>query len=190
MIDAAALAQDEAGLDPDQRGPRAAGGRGRSGRRRSRAGTWRRRPGRDRSTSRCRATSRLWDLPNVIITPHVGGQSRLRIDQMTDFFCDNLRRYLAGQAASESGRQAIGLSACAASAEPTQSTALATRRTSPAKRRLRRELWMAIARCAKIRVCDSTRSIRQDRRSGLDASRRAGLRWCATDLIDRRNHRT
>lgn len=43
------------------------------------------------------ASSRLWDLPNVIITPHVGGQSRVRIDQMTDFFCDNLRRYLAGQ---------------------------------------------------------------------------------------------
>ncbi len=43
------------------------------------------------------ASSRLWDLPNVIITPHVGGQSRFRIDQMTDFFCDNLRRYLAGQ---------------------------------------------------------------------------------------------
>jgi len=43
------------------------------------------------------ASSRLWDLPNVIITPHVGGQSRLRIDQMTDFFCDNLERYLAGR---------------------------------------------------------------------------------------------
>lgn len=42
-------------------------------------------------------TSKLWDLPNVVITPHVGGQSRLRIDQMTDFFCENLRRYLAGQ---------------------------------------------------------------------------------------------
>jgi phosphoglycerate dehydrogenase-like enzyme len=41
--------------------------------------------------------SRLWDLPNVIITPHVGGQSRRRIDQMTDFFCDNLQRYLAGR---------------------------------------------------------------------------------------------
>lgn len=39
-------------------------------------------------------SSRLWDIRNVIITPHVGGQSRLRIDQMTDFFCDNLRRYL------------------------------------------------------------------------------------------------
>ena len=42
-------------------------------------------------------TSRLWELPNVIITPHVAGQSRLRIDQMTDFFCDNLERYLAGR---------------------------------------------------------------------------------------------
>ena len=43
------------------------------------------------------ATSRLWELPNVILTPHVGGQSRLRIDQMTGFFCDNLARYLAGR---------------------------------------------------------------------------------------------
>jgi phosphoglycerate dehydrogenase-like enzyme len=42
-------------------------------------------------------TSKLWDLPNVIITPHVGGQSRFRIDQMTDFFCENLRRYQAGE---------------------------------------------------------------------------------------------
>jgi D-3-phosphoglycerate dehydrogenase len=43
------------------------------------------------------ATSRLWEQPNVIITPHVGGQSHRRIDQMTDFFTDNLRRYFAGQ---------------------------------------------------------------------------------------------
>jgi D-3-phosphoglycerate dehydrogenase len=42
-------------------------------------------------------SSRLWDLPNVIITPHVAGQSRFRINQMTDFFCDNLARYLAGR---------------------------------------------------------------------------------------------
>ena len=42
-------------------------------------------------------TSKLWDLPNVIITPHVGGQSARRIDDMTDFFCDNLRRYQSGQ---------------------------------------------------------------------------------------------
>jgi D-3-phosphoglycerate dehydrogenase len=41
--------------------------------------------------------SRLWDLPNVIITPHVGGQSATRIDDMTNFFCDNLQRYLSGR---------------------------------------------------------------------------------------------
>ena len=39
--------------------------------------------------------SRLWEQQNVIITPHVGGQSARRIDQMTDFFVDNLARYLA-----------------------------------------------------------------------------------------------
>ena len=41
--------------------------------------------------------SRLWDQPNVIITPHVGGQSATRADDMTNFFCENLRRYLTGQ---------------------------------------------------------------------------------------------
>jgi phosphoglycerate dehydrogenase-like enzyme len=41
--------------------------------------------------------SKLWDMRNVIITPHVAGQSQWRIDNMTDFFCENLRRYLAGQ---------------------------------------------------------------------------------------------
>jgi D-3-phosphoglycerate dehydrogenase len=42
-------------------------------------------------------TSRLWDLPRVIITPHVGGQSARRISDMTDFFCENLRRYLSNR---------------------------------------------------------------------------------------------
>ena len=41
--------------------------------------------------------SRLWDQPNVIITPHVAGQSHSRIDNMTNFFCNNLQRYFAGQ---------------------------------------------------------------------------------------------
>ncbi len=41
--------------------------------------------------------SKLWDLPNVIISPHVGGESARRADDITDFFCENLRRYLAGQ---------------------------------------------------------------------------------------------
>jgi phosphoglycerate dehydrogenase-like enzyme len=42
-------------------------------------------------------SSRLWDAPRLIITPHVAGQSGRRIDAMTDFFCDNLRRHLAGK---------------------------------------------------------------------------------------------
>src|SRR4051812_18768152 len=41
--------------------------------------------------------SRLWDLPSVIITPHVGGQSATRIDNMTNFFCENLLRYFKKQ---------------------------------------------------------------------------------------------
>lgn len=41
--------------------------------------------------------NRLWDLPNVIITPHVGGQAKTRIDDMTDLFCENLRRRQAGE---------------------------------------------------------------------------------------------
>jgi D-3-phosphoglycerate dehydrogenase len=42
-------------------------------------------------------SSLLWDLPNVIITPHVGAQSAKRYDDATRLFCDNLRRYLAGE---------------------------------------------------------------------------------------------
>ena len=38
---------------------------------------------------------RLWEFPNVIITPHVGGQGATRIDDMTRLFCENLRRWLA-----------------------------------------------------------------------------------------------
>jgi phosphoglycerate dehydrogenase-like enzyme len=41
--------------------------------------------------------SPLWDLPNCIITPHVGGQSATRIDDMTDFFCENLARWQSGR---------------------------------------------------------------------------------------------
>jgi len=44
-----------------------------------------------------RPDSRLWTAPNLVITPHVGGQSARRIDAMTDFFCDNLHRYDTGK---------------------------------------------------------------------------------------------
>jgi D-3-phosphoglycerate dehydrogenase len=43
------------------------------------------------------AESKLWDLPNMLLTPHVAGQSARRSEAMTDFFCDNLRRYLNGE---------------------------------------------------------------------------------------------
>jgi D-3-phosphoglycerate dehydrogenase len=39
------------------------------------------------------ASSRLWDLPNVIITPHVGAQSRTRYDDATRLFAENLGRF-------------------------------------------------------------------------------------------------
>jgi len=42
--------------------------------------------------------SPLWRAPRLIMTPHVGGQSGRRIDAMTEFFCDNLGRYLRGEA--------------------------------------------------------------------------------------------
>lgn len=41
--------------------------------------------------------SPLWDMPNVIITPHVGAQSARRADDTTDLLCENLRRYLSGE---------------------------------------------------------------------------------------------
>jgi len=41
--------------------------------------------------------SPLWDTPNLIITPHCAGLSPQRDRKMTEFFCDNLRRYLAGE---------------------------------------------------------------------------------------------
>jgi phosphoglycerate dehydrogenase-like enzyme len=40
--------------------------------------------------------SPLWAMPNVIVTPHVGAQSARRYDDVTDFFCENLRRRAAG----------------------------------------------------------------------------------------------
>jgi len=41
--------------------------------------------------------SKLWEMPNVIITPHVGGQAAWRIDRMTELFCRNLQRWQAGR---------------------------------------------------------------------------------------------
>lgn len=43
------------------------------------------------------AESPLWDLENVIITPHIAGASDRHTALAVEAFCDNLRRYLAGQ---------------------------------------------------------------------------------------------
>jgi phosphoglycerate dehydrogenase-like enzyme len=43
------------------------------------------------------ASSKLWDLPQVIITPHVGGQAGWRNDKITDLFCRNLSRWRKGE---------------------------------------------------------------------------------------------
>ena len=39
----------------------------------------------------------LWDLPQVLITPHVGGQIHWRFDDVCDIFCENVRRFHAGE---------------------------------------------------------------------------------------------
>jgi phosphoglycerate dehydrogenase-like enzyme len=41
--------------------------------------------------------SPLWDMPNVIISPHSASTVTQENARITDLFCDNLSRYLAGQ---------------------------------------------------------------------------------------------
>lgn len=41
--------------------------------------------------------SPLWELPNVIITPHVGAQAASRVDDSTRLAVENLRRFFAGE---------------------------------------------------------------------------------------------
>jgi phosphoglycerate dehydrogenase-like enzyme len=41
--------------------------------------------------------SPLWDMKNVIITPHVAGGSPLRMDRTVELFCENLKRLIAGE---------------------------------------------------------------------------------------------
>lgn len=42
--------------------------------------------------------SPLWQLPNVIITPHVAGGTPYYVDRLLDIFIENLKRYQAGDA--------------------------------------------------------------------------------------------
>jgi len=43
------------------------------------------------------ATSRLWELPNVIFSPHISGGHEDYLRHATEVFVDNLRRYVNGQ---------------------------------------------------------------------------------------------
>ena len=43
------------------------------------------------------STSPLWNMPNVMISPHVGAQSAQRVNDSTSFACKNLRRFLDGK---------------------------------------------------------------------------------------------
>lgn len=43
------------------------------------------------------STSPLYDLPNVILTPHTSWSTGRVLDRSIDLFCDNLRRFAAGE---------------------------------------------------------------------------------------------
>lgn len=42
-------------------------------------------------------SSELWDMENVIITPHVAGSTPHYWARVCDIFCENLKRYTSGQ---------------------------------------------------------------------------------------------
>ena len=43
------------------------------------------------------ADSPLWEMPNVIITPHIGGIMPDLYEKLINLFCDNLEKYLSGK---------------------------------------------------------------------------------------------
>ncbi|WP_435062531.1 D-2-hydroxyacid dehydrogenase [Halobaculum sp. EA56] len=45
------------------------------------------------------ADSRLWDLSNVIVTPHMAGSTPHKLDRWTDLIAENYRRFADGDAA-------------------------------------------------------------------------------------------
>jgi phosphoglycerate dehydrogenase-like enzyme len=42
-------------------------------------------------------SSPLWDMENVLVSPHSASTSGRENERLTDLFCDNLRRFLDGQ---------------------------------------------------------------------------------------------
>jgi glyoxylate/hydroxypyruvate reductase len=43
------------------------------------------------------ADSPLWEMENVLVSPHSGSTSDRENARLTDLFCENLRRFLAGK---------------------------------------------------------------------------------------------
>ena len=43
------------------------------------------------------AESPLWDLPNVLVSPHSGSTSDRENGRLTNLFCENLRRFIEGE---------------------------------------------------------------------------------------------
>jgi phosphoglycerate dehydrogenase-like enzyme len=41
--------------------------------------------------------SPLWGMEKVLLTPHISGGTPVYMDRAVALFCDNLRRYLAGE---------------------------------------------------------------------------------------------
>jgi phosphoglycerate dehydrogenase-like enzyme len=41
--------------------------------------------------------SPLWDMPNVLVSPHSGSTGDRENERLTDLFCENLRRFLGGE---------------------------------------------------------------------------------------------
>jgi len=41
--------------------------------------------------------SPLWDMPNVLVSPHSGSTSDRENERLTELFCENLRRFLADE---------------------------------------------------------------------------------------------
>ena len=43
------------------------------------------------------ANSKLWELPNIVFSPHVSGDGEDVWMRVTEIFCENLRRYISGR---------------------------------------------------------------------------------------------
>lgn len=54
------------------------------------------------------ASDPLWDLPNVIVTPHISGSVEGYTEKAVDIFIANLQRYIAGQPLAHVARADLG----------------------------------------------------------------------------------